>query len=201
MEHTLTTPVSDADIEKLHAGDIITLKGTLFTARDEAHMHLLEHGGPAGFEPRGLALYHCGPVMRQVAGGWEAVAAGPTTSARMDSLEASFLEKFGPKVIIGKGGMGDRTKEALVKHKAVFTNYTGGAGALAAKSLQRVKGVYLLKELGMAEAVWVFESDGFGPLIVTMDAHGRSLHDEVDAKTKAAAEEVKGRIEGRGTVG
>ncbi len=194
MEYRLRTPVGDADIEKLRAGDIVHLEGTIFTARDEAHMHLLDHGGIPGFDPRGLALYHCGPVMRKVGEGWEAVAAGPTTSARMDSLEGRFLERFGPTVIIGKGGMGAKTKEALARHKAVFTNYTGGAGALAAKSLPRVLGVHLLEELGMAEAVWVFETDGFGPLIVTMDAHGGSLHDEVDAKTRALAEEIKARI-------
>lgn len=193
MEHTLKTPISDADIEKLRAGDILYLEGILFTARDEAHMHLLEHP-VEGFDPRGLALYHCGPVMKQVAGEWQAVAAGPTTSARMDSLEARFLEKYGPKVIVGKGGMGSKTRDALVKYKAVFTNYTGGAGALAAKSLPRVKEVHLLKELGMAEAVWVFETDRFGPLIVTMDSHGRSLHDEVDEATHARAEEIKARI-------
>ncbi len=193
MEYTLRTPISDADIEKLRAGDILYLEGTLFTARDEAHMHLLEHGVP-GFEARGLALYHCGPVMKQVKGEWQAVAAGPTTSARMDSLEARFLEKYGAKVIVGKGSMGAKTRDALVKYKAVFTNFTGGAGALAAKALPRVKAVHLLKELGMAEAVWVFESDRFGPLIVTMDAHGRSLHDEIDEETRAKAEEIKARI-------
>ncbi len=193
MEYTLRTPISDADIEKLVAGDIVHLVGTLFTARDEAHMHLLEHG-VEGFDPRGLALYHCGPVMKQVGGAWQAVAAGPTTSARMDSLEARFLEKFGPKVIVGKGSMGARTRDALVKHKAVFTNFTGGAGALAAKSLPRVRAVHLLEELGMAEAVWVFETDRFGPLIVTMDSHGRSLHDEIDEATHARAEEIKARI-------
>jgi tartrate/fumarate subfamily iron-sulfur-dependent hydro-lyase beta chain len=193
MEYTIETPIRDEEIEKLRAGDILYLKGILFTARDEAHMHLLEHG-VEGFDPRGLALYHCGPVMKQVEGAWQAVAAGPTTSARMDSLEARFLEKFGPKVIVGKGGMGAKTRDALVKYKAVFTNFTGGAGALAAKSLPRVKAVYLLKELGMAEAVWVFETDRFGPLIVTMDSHGRSLHDEVDEVTRARAEEVKARI-------
>ncbi len=195
MEYTLKTPIRDEEIEKLRAGDVLYLEGTLFTARDEAHMHLLDHGPVGGFDPHGLALYHCGPVMRKKAGGgWEAVAAGPTTSARMDSLEARFLEKFGPKVIIGKGGMGERTKEGLVRHKAVFTNFTGGAGALAAKSLPRVRAVHLLEELGMAEAVWVFEADRFGPLIVTMDAHGRSLHDEVDEATKANAERIKARI-------
>lgn len=196
MEHVVTTPIDDASIEKLKAGDIVFLKGTLFTARDEAHMHLLEHGAIAGFDPRGLALYHCGPVMRRRGEGWEAVAAGPTTSARMDPLEGPFLERFGPKLIVGKGGMGAKTKEALVRHKAVFTNYTGGAGALAAKSLARVRAVHLLEELGMAEAVWVFETDGFGPLIVTMDCHGRSLHDEVDAETRARADAIKARIDG-----
>ncbi len=198
MEHTLQTPISDADIEKLHAGDIVRLKGVIFTARDEAHMHMLEHGGVNGFDPRGMALYHCGPVMRQEGGVWQPLAAGPTTSARMDSLESRFLETFGVKLIIGKGGMGARTKEGLVRYKAVYTTFTGGAGALAAKSLSCVKGVYLLEELGMAEAVWVFESDGFGPLIVTMDAHGRSLHEEMDAKTKERAEAVKAKIDAAG---
>ena len=193
MEHTLKTPIRDEEIEKLRAGDILYVEGTLFTARDEAHMHLLEHPVP-GFDPRGLVLYHCGPVMRRRGDAWEAVAAGPTTSARMDSLEAAFLEKYGPKVIVGKGGMGAKTGEALVKHKAVFTNFTGGAGALAAKALPRVRAVHLLEELGMAEAVWIFEADRFGPLIVTMDSHGRSLHDEVDAATRARADEIKARI-------
>jgi tartrate/fumarate subfamily iron-sulfur-dependent hydro-lyase beta chain len=198
MEHTLQTPISDAEIEKLHAGDIVRLKGVIFTARDEAHMHMLEHGGVNGFDPRGLALYHCGPVMRQDGGVWQPLAAGPTTSARMDSLESRFLETFGAKLIIGKGGMGARTKEGLVRNKAIYTTFTGGAGALAAKSLSRVKDVYLLEELGMAEAVWVFESDGFGPLIVTMDAHGRSLHEEMDAQTKSRAEAVKAKIDAAG---
>jgi len=194
MEYTLKTPIRDEDIEKLNAGDVVYLEGTLFTARDEAHMHLLDHGPVGGFDPHGLALYHCGPVMRKTKEGWEAVAAGPTTSARMDSLEARFLEKFGPKLIIGKGGMGAKTQEGLVRHKAVFTNFTGGAGALAAKSLPRVKAVHLLEELGMAEACWVYETDRFGPLIVTMDCHGKSLHDEVDRRTKANAEAIKARI-------
>ena len=198
MEHTLETPISDADIEKLQAGDIVRLKGVIFTARDEAHMHMLDHGGVNGLDPHGLALYHCGPVMRQVDGAWQPLAAGPTTSARMDSLESKFLEAFGPKVIIGKGGMGAKTKEGLVRYKAVYTTFTGGAGALAARSLSRVRGVYLLEELGMAEAVWVFESDGFGPLIVTMDAHGRSLHEELDAETRSRAEKVKARIDAAG---
>ncbi|MBP7149275.1 MAG: fumarate hydratase C-terminal domain-containing protein [Acidobacteria bacterium] len=194
MEYVLQTPIRDEQIEKLRAGDIVHIKGMLFTARDEAHMHLLEHGLLAGFEPRGAALYHCGPVTRKTATGWEVVAAGPTTSFRMDSLEADFLARFGPKVVVGKGGMGARTQEALVRNKAVYVSFTGGAGALAARTLGRISAVHLLPELGMAEAIWVFDSPGFGPLIVTMDCHGRSLHQELDQSSLARAAEIKARI-------
>ena len=85
---------------------------------------------------------------------------------------------------IGKGGMGDSTLEALKKHKVVYVSFTGGAGALAAKGLGKVKAVHFLEELGMAEAVWVFETNNFGPLIVSMDHHGHSLYKNVDRETE-----------------
>lgn len=118
-----------------------------------------------------------------VVGGWSILSAGPTTSFRMESLEPRFLDLFGVKVIIGKGGMGPRTLEALRKHTVVYAAFTGGAGALAARGLGRVKGVHYLDELGMAEAVWVFEAREFGPLVVSMDSHGGSLYEGVNRTT------------------
>ena len=183
-EYNLKTPIDDETISKLNAGDIIYLSGTVFTARDEAHMELLEHGDIPGFDMTGLGLYHCGPVMQQKDGKWNIISAGPTTSFRMETLEPEFLDKFKVKIIIGKGGMGPLTLEALRKHNVAYVSFTGGAGALAAKGLGEVKAVYYLEELGMPEAVWVFEARDFGPLIVSMDSKGQSLYDDVNAKTK-----------------
>ena len=135
-------------------------------------------------------LYHCGPVMRKEGEEWRIISAGPTTSIRMESLEKEFIERFGIRVIIGKGGMGKRTLQALQDNGAVYVHFTGGAGALAAVGLGRVKNVYLLEKLGMAEAVWVFEAREFGPLVVAMDSKGASLYDIIDEETKSNLERL-----------
>ncbi|MDO9536813.1 MAG: FumA C-terminus/TtdB family hydratase beta subunit [Thermoplasmata archaeon] len=189
-EYFLKTPIDEEIITKLKVGDIIYLSGTVFTARDEAHMELLKHGDIPGFDMTGLGLYHCGPVMQQENGKWNIISAGPTTSFRMETLEPAFLDKFKVKLIIGKGGMGPLTLESLKKHNVVYVSFTGGAGALAAKGLGKVKAVYYLEELGMPEAVWVFEAKDFGPLIVSMDSKGHSLYDDVNSKTRENLERL-----------
>jgi tartrate/fumarate subfamily iron-sulfur-dependent hydro-lyase beta chain len=181
----LTTPVDDDTIRNLNVGDIVYISGPIFTARDEAHIELIKHGGIPGFDMTGLALYHCGPVMKKADGEWNIISAGPTTSFRMESLEPGFLDKFDIKIIIGKGGMGPKTLEALKKHNVVYVSFTGGAGALAAKGLGKFMRVYYLEELGMPEAVWVFKAEEFGPLVVSMDSKGRSLYFDVNEKSKA----------------
>jgi len=190
--HYLRTPLRDEDVEKLRLGDIIYLSGVIFTARDEAHakiLELIEKGEELPFNPRGLALYHCGPVVRKHGdGGWELVAAGPTTSMRMESVEAEFIEKTGVKMVIGKGGMGKRTAEAMKKHKAVYATFTGGAAVLAAEGLKRVVDVYWLEELGIPEAVWIFEADNFGPLVVTIDSQGSNYYEKMLAEARERAE-------------
>ena len=121
------------------------------------------------------------------------IAAGPTTSMRMESLEPEFLRKFKPRVIVGKGGMGEGTLKALAEVGAVYCHFTGGAGALAAQRIKGVREVHYLDELGIPEAVWVFEVERFGPLVVAMDSHGRSLYAEVGAEVKRNLEKVLGR--------
>jgi len=194
MEKILHTPIAESDVRKLKAGDVIHVSGILFTARDEAHRVLLERGAP--FPLEGLALFHCGPVVQKVGEGWRVVAAGPTTSARMELFEAEFLEKFRPRVIIGKGGMGEKTLKALGEVGAVYTHFTGGAGALAAQAIRRVKEVHFLEELGIPEAVWVFEAEKFGPLVVAMDAHGRSLYADLAQVVERNMEKIRARIQG-----
>jgi len=194
MDRVLTTPISESEVRALRVGDVFHITGTLFTARDEAHLHMLEHGEP--FPVEGLALFHCGPVVRKQGEGWELLAGGPTTSARMERVEADFLKRFRTRVIIGKGGMGETTSQALAEVGAVYTHFTGGAGALAAKAVRRVEAVHWLEELGIPEAVWVFQVERFGPLVVTMDAHGASLHRDLAAKVGKNVEGLHARIRG-----
>ncbi len=191
MGKELRTPIPEEEIRALRAGDVIHVSGVLFTARDEAHKVLLERGAP--FPLEGLVLFHCGPVVRKRDDTWEVIAAGPTTSMRMESLEPEFLRKFKPRVIVGKGGMGEGTLKALAEVGAVYCHFTGGAGALAAQRIKGVREVHYLDELGIPEAVWVFEVERFGPLVVAMDSHGRSLYAEVGAEVKRNLEKVLGR--------
>ncbi len=188
------TPISEEDVRRLRVGDIVYLDGILVGARDAAHkkaLSLLERGEKLPIELEGLALYHVGPVVRKRdTGEWEVIAAGPTTSARMESVEADFIEKTRVRMVIGKGGMGLRTAEACKKYGAVYAVFTGGAAVLAASAIKRVVDVYWLEELGMAEALWVFEVENFGPLTVVIDSTGRNYYSEVITRAKEAMESI-----------
>lgn len=130
---------------------------------------------------RSSVLFHCGPLVKKVDDNWIVVAAGPTTSNRMEAIEYEFIRRFRTKMIIGKGGMGIKTTKAMKEFKAVYCSFTGGAGALAAKAIERVVKVEWL-DLGIPEAVWTFKVREFGPCIVTIDSKGHNLYDEVNAK-------------------
>jgi tartrate/fumarate subfamily iron-sulfur-dependent hydro-lyase beta chain len=177
MEYHFDIPVTSDKIKKLRVGDIIYISGKIFTARDEAHAKMLK-AGKLPFNPSEMALYHCGPLMEKKGNGWKVVSAGPTTSGRMEIFEDKFMKKYGINIIIGKGGMGKKTKKALQKNTGVYTSYTGGAGALAAYHIEDVPAVYWLNKLGMPEAVWIFNVKEFGPLVVAMDSHGGSIYRE-----------------------
>lgn len=164
MMHSLTTPLDDCVLD-LAAGDRVTLSGTVYTARDEAHLRMIGEGIP--FDPAGAVIYHCGPVIS----GGQVVAAGPTTSARMNEL-GSFLIEAGVRAFIGKGGMKGSTRDAL-QGRAVYLAFTGGCAALAAARMN-LAGVYF-EDLGMAEAVWTLRVTDL-PLIVGIDAHGGDIY-------------------------
>jgi len=178
MEYHLNLPASKEEIKKLKIRDVIYVTGEIFTARDEAH-HMMLEKDKIPFDPSKMALFHCGPLMKKEKNKWQVVSAGPTTSSRMEIFEDKFLEKFGTNIIIGKGGMGERTEKALQKFTGVYTAYTGGAGALAADKVEEVPGVYWLEELGMPEAAWIFKVKEFGPLVVAIDSHGGSIYNEL----------------------
>ncbi len=180
LEYHFDIPVDVEDIKKLHIGDIVYVSGTVFTARDAAHHLMLEQNKiDIPFDPSIMALYHCGPLMKKNKDGWKVISAGPTTSGRMEIFEDKFIEKYGINLIIGKGDMGERTRKTLQKHSGVYMSYTGGAGALAADSIQEVRAVYWLEELGMAEAIWIFVVKEFGPLVVAIDSYGESIYREL----------------------
>jgi fumarate hydratase subunit beta len=183
MERDLGLPIDERTARELRVGDILWVTGRLFTARDEAHRLMLgryANGEPLPFAPSEMALFHCGPIVRKSEKGWDAVSAGPTTSARMEPFEDRFLAAFSPRIVIGKGGMGDKTQAALQEVGAIYAHYPGGAGALAAKKITGVAGVHWLDELGMPESVWIFDVQQFGPLLVTMDSIGGSFYRELD---------------------
>lgn len=196
MQVRLKTPIKEEDIRKLHIGDIVYLDGIVYTGRDEVHIHALEkaeHGEKPPVDFKGSALYHCGPIMKKVGEQWVMVAAGPTTSSRMNSLEPKFIEKFRPAAIIGKGGMSQPTIDAMSKFGTVYLAITGGAAVLAAKGVKKVLGVHWF-EFGMPEAIWVLDTENFGPLIVGIDTHGKSLFANVDTVVKGNVEKVKKKL-------
>ncbi len=188
----LTTPISEEDIIQLHAGDAVQISGIATTGRDAAHKYLVEKliEGPRPLPPadqkvcdeltsilRGGAIYHSGPILRNDAGRWSFVSSGPTTSIRDEIYQDKVIAAFGVRVVIGKGGMGPRTLEACRRFKAVYVQGIGGAGVYNAASVAEVLDVFK-KEFGLPEAFWKIRFDRF-PGIVTMDAHGKSLHDDL----------------------
>lgn len=181
------TPISEEDVRKLKVNDVLYVTGTIVTARDQAHRRALEffkQGKPLPLNLEGLAVFHCGPVVSKEGDKWTAVAAGPTTSTRMDLFEDEFIKDFKVRVVIGKGGMGKRTTDAMAKYGAVYGAFTGGAAILAARAIKNVKSVEWL-DLGTPEALWVFEVEEFGPLAVAIDSHGNNIFMDV-AKTVEA---------------
>lgn len=175
---SLTTPLGD-EVLDLNAGDRITLSGIVYTARDEAHLRMREEGIP--FDPAGAAIYHCGPVIKDD----RIIAAGPTTSARMNDL-SGFLIDHGVRALIGKGGMGSQVREHL-RNRAVYLAFTGGCAALAAARM-KLEGVYF-EDLGMAEAVWIIRLDNL-PLVVGMDATGGDLFDRIRSRAQARFDQM-----------
>lgn len=185
----LQAPISEEQIRQLKVGDVVLIQGKMHTGRDEIHHYLIDHDAPVDLQ--GGVLYHCGPVMlKDDDGTWHVKAAGPTTSSREEPYQADIIEKFGLRAIIGKGGMGAKTLAGLQKSGAVYLNAIGGAAQYYAHCVKRVDGVDFLDKFGVPEAMWHLDVEGF-PAIVTMDAHGNSLHKEVADDSMVKLEDLK----------
>jgi fumarate hydratase class I len=180
-EIVLRPPLSEETIRALKVGDVVLITGELHTGRDAVHAHLVQNPLPEGVSLRGGVLYHCGPVMLKSGDAWTVKAAGPTTSSREEPYQADVIRNFGVRAVIGKGGMGNKTLAALKENGAVYLNAIGGAAQYYARAIDKVLGVSLL-EFGIPEAMWRLHVNNF-IAIVTMDAHGNSLHAGIEQQT------------------
>jgi fumarate hydratase class I len=185
-EVAMTTPLDEATVRSLRVGDVVMVSGRAFTGRDAVHHYLMSHEPPVDL--RGSLVYHCGPVVKKLDDGrWTITAAGPTTSIREEPYQADIIGRYGIRAVMGKGGMGPKTLAGLQQHGAVYLNAVGGAAQFYARCIERVDGVSL-QEFGTPEAMWHLQLKEF-PAIVTMDAHGNSLHKDVEqASGKRLAE-------------
>ncbi len=200
----ITLPFTEETIRSLQVGDPVALTGVMITGRDAMHKWMSDTFIKKTRQPQGddlevyeaikkllvgSAIYHCGPV---VAGldtkQYKFVAAGPTTSTREEPYQGDVMKHFNIRGVIGKGGMGAKTSAACQDVPGVYLHAIGGAASLIAQRVTKVLGVYKL-DFGVPEAMWVIEVKDF-PAVVTMDAHGNSLHADIETKSKAALEKL-----------
>lgn len=172
----IRSPLTPEIARSLHIGDAVRLTGRIVTGRDQVHK-FLSSGAESPVDLTGLVLYHCGPVAMKKGASWRITAAGPTTSIREEHYEADIISRLHPGAIMGKGGMGERTLQALAEHGCVYLHVIGGAAAYLAKKIVKVIGVHL-QEFGQPEAMWVLDVADM-PALVTMDSHGMTLHDRI----------------------
>jgi len=197
QEIKLTIPIDSEQIRALKVGDRILLSGVIVTARDAAHKWMVEkyirNTNTKNVDEESeyaeikkylmnSAIYHCGPIVNQDAGGvYKFISAGPTTSIREELYQAEIIEHFNLRGVIGKGGMGEGTLKACQEFGAVYFHGIGGLGAYYASCVKKVLHVFKL-DFGIPEAMWVVEVDNM-PLLVTMDSHGQSLHQQIYNKS------------------
>lgn len=202
----LTIPISADEIKELHTGDTVALNGILATGRDTVHKWMIDTFIRKTRDPEGddlevyqeiktifkeSIIYHCGPVVSGMeSGDYKFVAAGPTTSIREEPYQSEVMHHFDMRGVIGKGGMGPKTLQACQDVPGVYFHAIGGAATLIAESVEEVVGVYKL-DFGVPEAIWVLKVKDF-PVVVTMDAHGKSIHAEVEESSQKRLEELLG---------
>ncbi|HYB21634.1 MAG TPA: FumA C-terminus/TtdB family hydratase beta subunit [Thermodesulfobacteriota bacterium] len=178
----LTTPLSAERVRKLKVNDIVTLTGTILTARDMAHLKLKDLKGigkPLPEEFEGRVIFHAGPVVKRTDSRFDLLTIGPTTSIRMEP-HSDFLGQLGVRAIVGKGGMGKASLQAFKKYGMVYLLAAPGCGVLHAEAVKEVKRVHWLDEFGMPEAIWVLEVSDWGPLTVGMDSHLNSIFQTIE---------------------
>jgi fumarate hydratase class I len=188
----LEAPFTEDKIRALKVGDMVEITGVVFTGRDAVHKWLHEGNEPPVSFKDGI-IYHCGPVVMKKKGKWVVTAAGPTTSIREEPYQAGIIEKHGLRAVIGKGGMGEKTRQACQKFGCVYLHAIGGAAQVLAEAIKEVQDVHGYDQFGSPEAIWELRVEGFSA-VVTIDAHGNSLHKEIEAQSSAKLNEIYATI-------
>jgi len=184
----LEAPFTEEKIRALKVGQKVEITGLVFTGRDAVHKYLHDGGKPP-VDLTDSIIYHCGPVVVKEKGRWVVKAAGPTTSIREEPYQGPLMEQYKIRGVIGKGGMGPKTLEYCRKVGAVYFHAIGGAAQVLAERVVAVDGVHMMEEFGSPEAIWEFRVERF-PVVVTMDAHGQSLHADVLATSQDALDRL-----------
>ena len=196
--HVFETPVTEAQVRALKVGDTVTLEKTLFGIRDGTLIAMFDKGRRTTMDLRGHALIHTAPNVRKTPitnespSGYEPLCIGTTTSQRMERFTRPLMEREGARIIIGKGGMGPDTLAAFRDLGGAYLAVVGGAAALETTWIEAIEEVDM-DDLH-PESLWQFRIKGFGPLLVTMDSHGGSLHREVTDSAKAKRDAILASI-------
>jgi fumarate hydratase subunit beta len=175
----LHLPVSKQEIEALNVGDIVYLSGRILTIRDRSHKRINEYADKKMALPFNLkdsAVFHCGPLIKYIGERkWKAISVGATSSSRFSPFVASLISNFESRIVVGKGNLFKEAVDSIIKHKAVFLLAIGGCAALYGSRIKKVVNNYW-EEFGMADSVWEFEVDEFGPLSVGIDCQGKNSY-------------------------
>ena len=181
----LTTPIKAEDLADIKIGDVIYLSGHIVTCRDVPHRRVVQEGRELPLDIRGGAILHAGPIIRKTDDsgkeGFEMVSVGPTTSMRMEKFEREFIAKTGVRLIVGKGGMGEGTMSGCKEFGAIHCVFPAGCAVVAATQVEEIESADWA-ELGMPETLWKCRVKEFGPLIVSIDAHGNNLFEQNKVK-------------------
>lgn len=188
----LTAPLNEEKVRSLKVGDMVELSGIVYTGRDAVHKWLHEGNTPPMSFKDGV-IYHCGPVVLKKGAKWVVTAAGPTTSIREEPYQAGIIERLGVRAVIGKGGMGEKTRQACQKFGCVYLHAIGGAAQVLAEAIKEVEDVFGYEQFGSPEAIWQLRVEKF-PAVVTIDAHGNSLHKDMEAASSAKLAELYTQI-------
>jgi L(+)-tartrate dehydratase beta subunit len=181
--HDLSPPISEAQVRALRVNDTVTLAGALFGIRDATQIHMFDRGRKTRFDLKGHAVLHTAPNVRKVAGRYEPICIGTTTSDRMERFTAPLMQQYGVRLVIGKGGLRTGSLDAFKKYGGAYLAVIGGTAALETTWVEAIEGVDL-DDLH-PESLWKFRVRGFGPLVVAMDSHGASLYETVNADARA----------------
>jgi len=190
--HDFEMPITQAQARALRVNDTVTLNGTLYGIRDATQIHMFDRGRTTRFDMSGHAVIHTAPNVKKVEPsaehpcGYASICVGTTTSARMERFTAPLMQRYGVRLVIGKGGLFAASQKAFAEMGGAYLAIVGGAAALETTWVEAIEDVDL-DDLN-PESLWKFRVKGFGPLLVGMDSHGGNLYTEVDRVARSRRE-------------